>query len=168
MKSGLRSVAPEKSRAIWPPGVRGDIGGGGSVARRGTGDDGIDGTRVNEGDGGGIVGVRGAMRPSDLSSLRGRKGMAEKRDLAREVGAVITICDWTFGLGDAVALSATKFKSDPEKLGLNGKGVPVVGRALSPALRLRNKNKGASHTHTPKNVAMSANPGAGLPLRYAV
>lgn len=36
---------------------------------------------------------------------------------------------------------------------------PAVGRAFSPALKLRNKKRGASQTHTAKNVAMSENPG---------
>lgn len=36
----------------------------------------------------------------------------------------------------------------------------LMGNALSFALRLRNRNKGASHTHIPKKVAISAKPGA--------
>ena len=38
----------------------------------------------------------------------------------------------------------------------------LIGSALSFALRLKNRNSGASHTHMPKNVAISANPGAWL------
>jgi hypothetical protein len=37
-----------------------------------------------------------------------------------------------------------------------------VGSALSFALKLKNKNSGASQTHSPKKVAISANPGAGF------
>lgn len=80
------------------------MGGGGSVALRGAGEEGADGGREKEGEVGGNVGVRGAMRPSDLSTLRGRKGMAENRDLARDVGAVVTILGMAFGLGEANAL----------------------------------------------------------------
>lgn len=44
-----------------------------------------------------------------------------------------------------------------------------TGRALSFALRLRNKNNGTSHTHTPKKVAISAKPGtSGACLGYDV
>jgi hypothetical protein len=43
------------------------------------------------------------------------------------------------------------------------KGVTSVpadmGSALSFALRLKKRNRGANHTHIPKNVAMSVNPG---------
>lgn len=39
---------------------------------------------------------------------------------------------------------------------------PDVGRALSLALRLRKRNKGTSHTQAPKNVAISAKPGASV------
>lgn len=35
-----------------------------------------------------------------------------------------------------------------------------VGRALSLALKLKNKNNGTSQTHMPKKVAMSVKPGA--------
>ena len=35
----------------------------------------------------------------------------------------------------------------------------AVGRVFSPALKLRNKNRGASQTHMAKNVAISENPG---------
>jgi hypothetical protein len=41
-------------------------------------------------------------------------------------------------------------------------GAPdMVGSALSLLLRLRNRNSGASHTQSTKNVAISANPCAG-------
>lgn len=44
-----------------------------------------------------------------------------------------------------------------------------TGSALSFALRLRNKNRGTSHTHTPKKVAISAKPGTcGTCLGYEV
>ena len=39
-----------------------------------------------------------------------------------------------------------------------------IGNALSLALRLRNKNNGASQTHIPKKVAISAKPGASIVL----
>ena len=35
----------------------------------------------------------------------------------------------------------------------------AVGRVFSPALKLRNKKRGASQTHNAKNVAISENPG---------
>jgi hypothetical protein len=38
-----------------------------------------------------------------------------------------------------------------------------VGSALSFALKLRNRNSGASHTHIPKKEAISVNPGAVEP-----
>jgi hypothetical protein len=42
------------------------------------------------------------------------------------------------------------------KIASEGKTLPEdVGRALSFALRLRNKNNGASQTHIPKKVAIS-------------
>jgi len=47
--------------------------------------------------------------------------------------------------------------------GLWSPGGPEIGNAWSPALRLRNKNKGASQTQIPKKVAISAKP-SGLPL----
>jgi hypothetical protein len=46
---------------------------------------------------------------------------------------------------------------------------PVTGRALSLALRLKNKNKGAAQTQIPKNVAISVKPatpfGGGAPRK---
>lgn len=87
--------------------MRGEAGGGGSVARRGEG--GTEGERENDGDCRGRLGVRGAMRPSVLSTLRGRKGITENTDLNKDVGAaLVTILGGIFGLGDGMELSIYK------------------------------------------------------------
>lgn len=97
---------------------------------------------------------RGAMMPSDASRLEGIKGIKENNDLKRDVccfcagcgAGMVGNCGWE-GVCTAGA----------------GEAWPAVGSARSPALRLKNKKSGTSHTHTPKNVAISANPGACTP-----
>lgn len=48
------------------------------------------------------------MRPSDLSTLRGRNGMTEKRDLNRDVGAAVTVLGGVFELVEGMVLSVYK------------------------------------------------------------
>lgn len=44
-----------------------------------------------------------------------------------------------------------------------GRDLPIRGRTLSFALRLKNKNSGTNQTHTAKNAATSINVGPALP-----
>jgi len=96
-------------------------------------------------------GERGAMRPSDISLRDGlsrtRGNSTErllKRDLKSEPREGLVVIDGPIGLSVSLTIAAD------------------MGSALSFALRLRKRNKGASHTHMPKNVAISLNPGMFL------
>ena len=150
----------------WLPGVRGDrrVGGDWVFGPAGAGElvydlfgVGDDGWGIDDDDAWewdwGKVGVRGAMRPSEFLRvwmlLEREKGRMEKRDLKREEGALASGETWRAG-GIGIVVD------EGEAVAEVG---PDVGNALSPALRLRKRNKGASHTHTPKKVAISAKPG---------
>lgn len=80
-------------------------------------------------------GEGGAIKPFDLSDPR--IPSTENIDLNNE----------EFDRGTPVAEGTLSIPDD-------------VGRALSFALKLKNRNRGTSQTHVPKNVAMSVKPGA--------
>jgi len=108
--------------------------------------------KESPGDTGGTPGAgpgdRGAMIPS-VSRLRGLsrrlgielKGKISRSDLNRDDRGRVVV-----GFEGLV--------------GVPGSPV-IVGKALSFALKLRNKKSGASHTQMPKNVAISAKPWTG-------
>lgn len=128
------------------------------VVERGGGKLDIEGVRLRpgslgegNGDGTGRPGDGGAMIPCDASLLglgrkRGREPMGKAPyKLLKRVVRPLVETDLIGLVG--ILLSLLKF---------------IVGKVLSFALRLRKRNKGASHMQTPKNVAISAKPGTSL------
>jgi len=73
-------------------------------------------------------------------------GRESKRDLNNDVRGFVIIGD---NMVEEVGVFGTLSAPTPM----------FRGKALSFALRLKNKKSGASQTQTPKNVAISANPG---------
>lgn len=111
---------------------------------------------------GGTLGERGAIIPS-LVSCRGfaletlsndRKEKIERNSDTRVV-VVTGIVDPEGDPGSALRVISGAWHSLSKKF-----NTPVdIGSALSFALRLRNRNSGASQTQMPKKEAISLNPG---------
>lgn len=91
------------------------------------------------------MGERGAIRPSE-ESLRSAFGLRESKD--KTENALLNSDARACGAGNEI----------DAVVGVPGSAVDN-GKALSLALKLRNKKSGASQTQTPKNVAISTNPG---------